>query len=156
MGFYNDFSVALLGVRLTDSSKKFATKRSTYLRTTELSKIDEQVIGQIEEHGSALISVGRQCKDDFAWTYSLGIYDTCGQPELIVIGLPSKVAKACLRTGSLPAGRKGSRQDSRLNSRFLIRTRTSEPVQQGPSVTLPSMITPLFSGPFSHIVPRRL
>lgn len=44
----------------------------------------------------ALISIGRQCKDDFSWTYSLGIYDTCGQPELIAIGLPFEVAKACL------------------------------------------------------------
>lgn len=44
----------------------------------------------------ALISIGRQCKDDFSWTYSLGIYDTCGPPELIAIDLPFEVAKACL------------------------------------------------------------
>lgn len=81
---------------MPDSSKKFATKRCSYLRTTELSKIDEQIIGQIEEHGCALISVGRDCEDDLGWTYSLGIYDTCGQPELITIGLPFEVAKSCL------------------------------------------------------------
>jgi hypothetical protein len=81
---------------LTDSSKKFATKRISDLRSTELNKIDEQVIGQIEEYGCALISVGRNCRDDLGRTYSHGIYDTCGQPELITIGLPSEVAKSCL------------------------------------------------------------
>lgn len=81
---------------MTDSSKKFATERTKYLRTTELSKTDEWAIGQIEEQGCALISVGSNCKDDFGWTYSLGIYDTCGQPELITVGLQFEVAKFCL------------------------------------------------------------
>jgi hypothetical protein len=79
-----------------ESSKKFATERSNYLRTTELSKMDEWAIDQIEEHGCALISVGRDCTDDFVWSYSLGLYDTCGQPELITVGLPFEVAKSCL------------------------------------------------------------
>ena len=79
-----------------DSSKNFATERTRYLRTTELSKTDEWALGQIEEHGSALLSVASNCKDDFGWTYSLGIYDTCGQPELITIGLPFEAAKSCL------------------------------------------------------------
>lgn len=79
-----------------DSGKQFSTKRTRYLRTTELSKIDDGIIGQVEEHGCSLISVGRQCKDDFGWTYSVGVYDTCGQPELIVVGLPFGVAKSCL------------------------------------------------------------
>jgi len=81
---------------LTDLNKKFATERTRYLRTTELSKTDEWAIGHIEEHGCALISVVSDCRDDFGWTYSLGIYDTCGQPELITVGLPSDVAKSCL------------------------------------------------------------
>jgi hypothetical protein len=79
-----------------DSSKKFATERTKYLRTKELSKTDEWALGQIEEHGCALISVGSNCKDDFGWTYSLGIHDTCGQPELITVGLPFELAKFCL------------------------------------------------------------
>lgn len=79
-----------------DSNKKFATERTKFLRTTDLSKTDEWAIDQIEESGSALISVGRDCKDDFGWTYSLGICDTCGQPELIAVGLPSEVAKFCM------------------------------------------------------------
>lgn len=79
-----------------DSGKKFATERTRYLGTTELSEMDKWAIDQIEEHGCALISVGRDCRDDFAWTYSLGIYDTCRQPELIAVGLPQEVAKFCL------------------------------------------------------------
>jgi len=81
---------------LTDSSAKFATQRTKHLRTTELSKMDAWAIGQIEEHGCALISVGTDCKDDFGWTYSLGVYDTCRQPELITVGLPFETAKSCL------------------------------------------------------------
>jgi Domain of unknown function (DUF4262) len=81
---------------VTDSSRKFATERTQQLRTTELSEIDERAIGHIEEHGCALISVAANCKDDFGWTYSLGIYDTCGHPELITVGLSPEVAKFCL------------------------------------------------------------
>ncbi|HTM18649.1 MAG TPA: DUF4262 domain-containing protein [Terracidiphilus sp.] len=81
---------------MTELNKKFATERSKYLRTAELTKTDEWAIDQIEEHGCALISVGRDCNEDFSWTYSLGIYDTCGQPELITVGLPFEVAKFCL------------------------------------------------------------
>ncbi len=58
--------------------------------------MDAWAIGQIEEHGCALISVGTDCKDDFGWTYSLGVYDTCCQPELITVGLPFETAKSCL------------------------------------------------------------
>ena len=60
---------------MKDSIKKFATDRSRYLRTTELSKMDEWAVGQIEEHGCAIISVGSDCKDDFGWSYSLGVLD---------------------------------------------------------------------------------
>lgn len=79
-----------------DSSKKFVTDRTKHLRTTELSRLDERVISQIEEYGCSLISVGSDCADDFGWTYSLGIFNTCGQPELITIGLSPEVAKSCL------------------------------------------------------------
>ena len=81
---------------MTDLIKKFATDRSRYLRTTELSKMDEWAIDQVEEHGCAIISVGSDCKDDYGWSYSLGVYDTCSQPELITVGLPFEVAKSRL------------------------------------------------------------
>jgi hypothetical protein len=81
---------------LTDSSNKLITERTRYLRTTELSKTDVWAIETIEEHGCALISVASECEDDLGWTYSLGIYDTCGQPELITVGLPREVAEFCL------------------------------------------------------------
>lgn len=86
---------------MADSSRKFTTQRTQYLRTTELSKTDAWALDQIEEHGCALISVSPDCKDDFSWTYSLGIYDTCGQPELITVGLPFEVAKSCLNEAAL-------------------------------------------------------
>jgi hypothetical protein len=62
---------------------------------TELSKTDKWAIEMIEEHGCALIGVGRDC-DDFAWTLSLGIYDTCSHPELIIVGLTAD-STSCFR-----------------------------------------------------------
>jgi Domain of unknown function (DUF4262) len=81
---------------LADPINKFVTERTRHMRTTDLSKMDRWAIETIEEHGYALVGVARECEDDFGWTYSLGIYDTCGQPELITVGLPSEVAKSCL------------------------------------------------------------
>lgn len=81
---------------MTDSSKPYVTERTKYLRTTELSKTDIWAIEKIEEFGCAIISVGSDCEDDFSWTYSLGIYDTCHQPELITVGLPRDVAMFCI------------------------------------------------------------
>lgn len=40
--------------------------------------------------------MSRPCRDDYGWSYSLGVYDTCVQPELITVGLPFEVAKSCL------------------------------------------------------------
>ncbi len=81
---------------MTDLSKPFATERTKYLRTTILSKMDAWAVEKIEDFGCAIITVGSECKDDFGWTYSLGIYDTCQQPELITVGLPTEVAKSCI------------------------------------------------------------
>lgn len=81
---------------LPDSSNRFVTERTTYLRTTELTKTDRWALETIEEHGCALIGVVSECEGDFGWTYSLGNYDTGGHPELITVGLPQEVAKPCL------------------------------------------------------------
>ncbi len=83
-------------LHLTDSAKKFVTERTKHLRNKDLSDMDKWAIDQIEEHGCALITVGSDCRDDFDWSYSLGIYDTAGQPEVITVGLPPEVARHCL------------------------------------------------------------
>ncbi|MGA2650701.1 MAG: DUF4262 domain-containing protein [Terracidiphilus sp.] len=81
---------------MPDPTKKFQTARIRQLRATDLPPTDERTIGQIEEHGCSVISVGRDCKEDLSWTYTIGVYDTCGKPDLITVGLPSKTAHSCL------------------------------------------------------------
>jgi hypothetical protein len=76
--------------------KKFETARTRQLRTTELNVHDKRTISQIEEFGCSVLSVGRDCRDEFGWTYTIGVYDTCDKPDLITVGLPFKTAHSCL------------------------------------------------------------
>jgi hypothetical protein len=76
--------------------KKFETERTRNFRSTELNVQDERTIRQIEQYGCSVMSVGRKCADDLGWTYTIGVFDTCGKPDLITVGLPFKVAQACL------------------------------------------------------------
>jgi len=86
----------LKGFVLTDNANKFETERTRKWRATALHPTDEGTIGQIEKYGCSVISVGRDCKDDMSWTYTIGVYDTCSKPDLITVGLKFSTAQACL------------------------------------------------------------
>jgi hypothetical protein len=79
-----------------DSVKNFETARTRHFRTTELHPTDENTISQIEQHGCSVLSVGRDCRDELGWTYTIGVNDTSGKPDLITVGLPFKTAQVCL------------------------------------------------------------
>lgn len=81
---------------MTDLVKNFETARTRNFRATELHPTDENTISQIEQFGCSVLSVGRKCRDEFSWTYTIGVYDTCGKPDLITVGLPFKTAQVCL------------------------------------------------------------
>lgn len=81
---------------MSDPVKQFETTRTRDFRATELNVHDERTISQIEQFGCSVLSVGRNCKDEFAWTYTIGVFDTCGKPDLITVGLPFETAHACL------------------------------------------------------------
>jgi len=81
---------------LADQVKRFETERTRKWRATALHPTDENTIGQIEEYGCSVISVGRDCKHDMSWTYTIGVYDTSGSPDLITVGLKFSTAQACL------------------------------------------------------------
>ena len=53
-----------------------------------------------------MLSVMPTCRDEFGWTYTIGVFDTSGKPDLITVGLPSEVAHSCLNeaTKRLRAG----------------------------------------------------
>jgi hypothetical protein len=84
------------GAPLADHIKNFETTRTLQFRATNLHPTDEGTIDAIEEHGCFILSVGPACKDNSSWTYSIGIFDTCGQPDLITVDLPYKTANVCL------------------------------------------------------------
>lgn len=76
---------------MTDSNPKFSTVRTRELRATELKPEDERTVSHIENFGCSVVSV-KPTKSDFGWSYTIGIFDTCGQPELITVGLPPNTA----------------------------------------------------------------
>ena len=97
---------------MANPDKKFATTRTRTLLSGELNKFERTMVSAIEQYGCHVISV----KSDVAglgWAYTQGVFDTCGQPELIVVGLPAKTghsalndAAALLRAGNdLTVGR---------------------------------------------------
>jgi hypothetical protein len=79
-----------------DPVKTFETTRTRQLRTTELNIHDERTISQIEEFGCSVISVGKECADELNWSYTIGVFDTSGKPDLITVGLPAGTAHSCL------------------------------------------------------------
>jgi hypothetical protein len=65
---------------------KFQTARTRKFRATALSKEDERTISHVEEFGCSVVSVKRT-KHGFGWSYTVGVFDTCGKPEIITVGL---------------------------------------------------------------------
>jgi hypothetical protein len=76
---------------MTEPTLKFETERIRRFRTQELGDIDRRTISHIESFGCEVVQV----KGDSAgpgWSYTIGIYDTCGGPEIIAVGLREKTA----------------------------------------------------------------
>lgn len=65
---------------------KFQIARTQGFRGTELSKEDERTIGHVEEFGCSVVSVKRTSYG-LGWSYTVGVFDTCGKPEIITVGL---------------------------------------------------------------------
>jgi hypothetical protein len=81
---------------MPDSIKNFETERTRQFRNTHLHPTDEKTIGQIEQYGCSVLSVATKCRDEMGWTYTIGVFDTCGKRDLVTVGLPHKTAHACL------------------------------------------------------------
>jgi hypothetical protein len=79
----------------SDSLKNFETARTRKFRETELCHEDESTIGHIEEFGCSVVSVART-GHGFGWSYTIGIFDTSGKPEIITVGLPPETAHFAL------------------------------------------------------------
>ncbi len=76
---------------MTNPNQTFSTTRTRELRATKLKPEDERTVTHIENFGCSVVHI-KPTKNDFGWSYTIGIFDTCGQPELIAVGLPEKTA----------------------------------------------------------------
>ncbi len=75
--------------------RNFETARTRKFRASALSKADERTISHIEEFGCSVVSVART-KHGLGWSYTIGIFDTSGKPEIITVGLPPETAHVTL------------------------------------------------------------
>jgi hypothetical protein len=76
---------------MANSNPNFSTPRTRELRATELKPADERTVAHIEDFGCSVVHI-KPTKNDFGWSYTIGVFDTCGQPELIAVGLPEETA----------------------------------------------------------------
>ena len=86
-------------VFMPPKARNFVTVRTQQLRETELKPEDERTVNHIEEHGCSIVSVKRTTYG-LGWSYSIGIFDTCGQPELITVGLLPDTAHSALNSAA--------------------------------------------------------
>src|SRR5579864_1923670 len=77
------------------NKKNFQTARTRKFRTGTLSKEDERTIGHIEEFGCSVVNVKRT-NHGLGWSYTIGVFDTSGKPEIITIGLQPETAHFAL------------------------------------------------------------
>jgi Domain of unknown function (DUF4262) len=71
------------------------TNRLSELKTTVLNESFREALEHIEENGLTIMHVLGDDKA-LAWTYSTGLYDSYGQPEIIASGFPSGLASSIL------------------------------------------------------------
>ncbi len=76
---------------MTTSNPKFQTERTQRFRAGQLSEKDERTIANIETFGCEVVQV-KQNGAGPGWSYTLGVYDTCGKPEVIAVGLYENTA----------------------------------------------------------------
>lgn len=76
---------------MPDTSREFETPRTRQFRAAGLNKEDDRTIGHIEEFGCSVVQV-KKTEYGLGWSYTVGVYDTAGNPEIITVGLPEKTA----------------------------------------------------------------
>jgi hypothetical protein len=78
-----------------NNKKNFETARTQKFRTGSLSHEDERMISHIEEFGCSVVNVARTAHG-LGWSYTIGVHDSSGQPEIITVGLLPETAHYAL------------------------------------------------------------
>jgi len=74
---------------------KFHTERIRKFRAGELSEADASTISNVEQFGCSVIQI-KASGTGAGWSYTVGVYDTSGKPEIITVGLREKTALVLL------------------------------------------------------------
>jgi hypothetical protein len=77
------------------NKNSFETARTRKFRANELCQEDEGTISHIEEFGCSVVNVTRT-EHGLGWSYTIGVFDTSGKPEIITVGLPPETAHFAL------------------------------------------------------------
>ena len=80
---------------MAHANRNFETARTRKFRETELCQDDEDTISNIEEFGCSIVHVGGT-DYGLGWSYTIGVFDTSGEPEIITVGLQPKTAQVAL------------------------------------------------------------
>jgi Domain of unknown function (DUF4262) len=80
---------------MPSDKRNFETARTLKLRARTSSQEDERTISHVEEFGCSVVSV-RRTTYGLGWSYTIGIFDTCGKPEIVTVGLPPETAHFAL------------------------------------------------------------
>jgi hypothetical protein len=77
------------------SDRPYITERTKTWRARDIKPWFHEAIDLIEKHGCQIMSVSA---DDVAptFSYTTGVYDNCGKPEIITVGLYPKTAHSAL------------------------------------------------------------
>src|SRR5260370_41495640 len=76
---------------MAEPVRRFETERTRRFRSESLNESEERTISHVETFGCEVMHV----KGDNAapgWSYTLGVYDTSGGPEVIAVRLREKTA----------------------------------------------------------------
>jgi hypothetical protein len=79
----------------TDPAPKFQTERTRRFRAGDLSEADADTISHVEQSGCSSVQVKRSGAG-LGWSYTVGVYDTLGKPEIITVGLREGTAHTLL------------------------------------------------------------
>jgi hypothetical protein len=71
---------------MNEPDRKFDTERIRCHRAGQLSESGERTVTNIERFGCGVIHV-KSSHTNPGWSYTVGVYDICGRPEVITIGL---------------------------------------------------------------------
>jgi hypothetical protein len=81
---------------MAESIRKYETERTRRFRTKELGESEKRTLDHIEEYGCSVVTVARGQTGLPGWSYTIGVYDTCGKPEIISVGLYPETAHHAL------------------------------------------------------------